>query len=145
MKRKSKKDECPICLQNIKTQIKTNCNHIFCDICILRHLNISNTCPMCRAECYIIHITCQITERRKKTIIKLLKYDPFETKQDEMINEIQMHNEEVFNYNIFIQITREVGNIYMQCITFIFLLIEAFIILNVLFCIAKVVFISLIT
>ena len=27
------KSECPICLQKIKYEIKTECNHAFCDIC----------------------------------------------------------------------------------------------------------------
>jgi hypothetical protein len=29
--------------------IKTNCNHRFCDICIKKSIKISNFCPYCRA------------------------------------------------------------------------------------------------
>jgi hypothetical protein len=47
--------ECPICFETIKKDeyIITNCLHIFCQKCIVRHIIIGNneTCPCCRQLC----------------------------------------------------------------------------------------------
>jgi len=69
---KYKKLECPICLQIIKYKIETNCNHHFCDICIMKHLVMKNTCPMCRTECDYEYVTNQIKVKRQKHIMKKL-------------------------------------------------------------------------
>ena len=49
---------CPICLNKFKTDSSgnhidigiTECNHMFCLSCIIRHGKRRNTCPMCRNE-----------------------------------------------------------------------------------------------
>ena len=41
--------ECPICFKNTLTHVKrTNCDHMFCEPCLTRWLNISAYCPQCR-------------------------------------------------------------------------------------------------
>lgn len=64
--------ECPICLQPLKNEITTHCGHSFCDTCIIHHLMIKNTCPMCRGVCNYNQITEQIKPNNKKTLIKNL-------------------------------------------------------------------------
>jgi hypothetical protein len=65
--------ECPICLQKIRHKIETNCMHIFCDICILKHVVMKNTCPICRTECDYEYVTNQIKVKRQKFLMKKLK------------------------------------------------------------------------
>jgi|LauGreSBDMM110SN_4_FD.fasta_scaffold24667_2 hypothetical protein len=67
-----KKVECPICLRRIKYQIETNCMHSFCDICIMKHLIMKNTCPMCRTECDYEYVTNQIKVKRQPVLMKKL-------------------------------------------------------------------------
>ena len=48
-------DQCSICLgekdrANPKNTTVTECGHLFCTTCLLKHLAIRNTCPNCRAE-----------------------------------------------------------------------------------------------
>jgi len=78
MARKKKESiECPICLENIKNEITTDCNHIFCDICLVKNLIITNNCPMCRTLCNYNNITNQIGMKRQKTIMNKLKIRSF--------------------------------------------------------------------
>ena len=46
---------CPICLNSLNNIneskiIITNCNHIFCNSCINKHMENSNKCPLCNKE-----------------------------------------------------------------------------------------------
>jgi len=61
----NKKKECPICLDEVKTIniLKTNCNHEFCDKCIMKKLEIDRSkctpnCPMCRTDIKTMEIKC---------------------------------------------------------------------------------------
>jgi len=42
--------ECPICFKDIgvNNYFITKCNHRFCGTCIIKNLNISSLCPLCR-------------------------------------------------------------------------------------------------
>ena len=44
--------ECPICYENIDVNgvCVTNCGHTFCIDCMAKHLQINNSCPMCRDQ-----------------------------------------------------------------------------------------------
>ncbi|GFS50686.1 hypothetical protein TNIN_321191 [Trichonephila inaurata madagascariensis] len=42
-------DACPICLSTMHWPEKTHCGHAFHIRCLLRHLDVRNTCPLCRA------------------------------------------------------------------------------------------------
>lgn len=64
--------ECPICLQPVKNTITTHCNHTYCDLCIINHLMIRNTCPICRSVCNYNQIMNQIKQNREKILIKKL-------------------------------------------------------------------------
>ena len=49
-KRAKIEKECPICKSNM---IRTNiilCGHSFCEQCIERHLDYTQTCPICRKD-----------------------------------------------------------------------------------------------
>ena len=41
--------ECPICYENlnIKRAVITQCEHEFCDSCIVKHIINNNNCPIC--------------------------------------------------------------------------------------------------
>ncbi|GFW11800.1 hypothetical protein TNCV_4100121 [Trichonephila clavipes] len=41
-------DACPICLTSIHKQERTQCGHVFHKKCLLQHLDIRSTCPICR-------------------------------------------------------------------------------------------------
>uniref|UniRef100_A0A6C0C6R4 RING-type domain-containing protein n=1 Tax=viral metagenome TaxID=1070528 RepID=A0A6C0C6R4_9ZZZZ len=45
-------EECPICYEPIKKYgfCTTNCDHTFCMDCMVRHLQINQSCPLCRGE-----------------------------------------------------------------------------------------------
>ena len=45
-------EECPICYEPIKSYgfCTTNCDHTFCMDCMVRHLQINQSCPLCRDE-----------------------------------------------------------------------------------------------
>jgi hypothetical protein len=82
-------DECPICLGPLKYKAGTKCNHIFCDMCIVHHLIIKNTCPICRGVCNSNDILDQVKPSRKKIIIKnvilpFLSEDPQNNRQLEV-------------------------------------------------------------
>ena len=49
-------EECPICLENLKScnKIKTYCNHLFHTICLFKHLIKYNSCPLCRVKIVLI-------------------------------------------------------------------------------------------
>ncbi|GFU72181.1 hypothetical protein TNCV_2150991 [Trichonephila clavipes] len=42
-------DACSICLTPKHKQERTQCGHVFHKKCLLQHLDIRNTCPICRA------------------------------------------------------------------------------------------------
>ncbi|GFY39235.1 hypothetical protein TNIN_168251 [Trichonephila inaurata madagascariensis] len=43
-------DSCPICLTPIHWPQRTHCGHVFHTRCLSQHLDIYNTCPICRAS-----------------------------------------------------------------------------------------------
>lgn len=46
---KTKTDECFICKKKeYKLPVETNCQHIFCEECIIRHFRSSKNCPICK-------------------------------------------------------------------------------------------------
>lgn len=59
-------DECPICIEEIKTEntVITACHHAFCDYCILKHIQKNDNCPICREPCNIIYLLSIIPKER---------------------------------------------------------------------------------
>lgn len=52
-------DICSICLSNqteIAKALITNCNHVFCSECIVRHISNNKTCPYCRKPIDSLHL-----------------------------------------------------------------------------------------
>lgn len=45
----SRKD-CPVCFENTKQLVRLKCSHFFCKECMDNWLEISKTCPLCRAD-----------------------------------------------------------------------------------------------
>ncbi|KAL1860404.1 hypothetical protein VTK73DRAFT_7359 [Phialemonium thermophilum] len=42
-------EECPICIDSLKSPVITHCKHVFCQPCISKVVEIQHKCPMCRA------------------------------------------------------------------------------------------------
>jgi hypothetical protein len=58
-------EECPVCLSNIAKSdlFITNCAHVFCNNCIIRHIIIySQSCPICRSPCTFEYVANQYTD-----------------------------------------------------------------------------------
>ena len=43
-------EECPVCIEDLKSPVITHCKHTFCHGCITKVIEIQHRCPMCRAE-----------------------------------------------------------------------------------------------
>ncbi|OIW31626.1 RAD5-like protein [Coniochaeta ligniaria NRRL 30616] len=43
-------EECPVCIEDLKSPVITHCKHTFCHACISKVIEIQHKCPMCRAE-----------------------------------------------------------------------------------------------
>ena len=78
--------ECSICLGILKCAMQSPCGHIFCTICLDKHLKNQTTCPVCRAKLDLAKCwkNSEIDFRIKHSIIaceschkqmKLHKYD----------------------------------------------------------------------
>ena len=78
---KTKKIECPICLSNIHHTVFTDCEHVFCDICLMKHMLIQNNCPLCRKIIDYENIVEQIKKKRFRYI--MTKIEIFYEKQQE--------------------------------------------------------------
>lgn len=50
-------DTCPICLELLINPTRTSCNHVFCDMCILRVTRLRSQCPLCRRPLIEISFT----------------------------------------------------------------------------------------
>jgi hypothetical protein len=66
--------ECPICFEsnNYSIAVATPCAHIFCDICLVRHLYRNDMCPICREPTdllYIVDQTYRITNYPKEWFV----------------------------------------------------------------------------
>jgi hypothetical protein len=49
-KPKPKKEECPICMEEMAGEVTLKCGHRMCPSCFARHSRVSNACPYCRDE-----------------------------------------------------------------------------------------------
>jgi SWI/SNF-related matrix-associated actin-dependent regulator of chromatin subfamily A3 len=43
-------EECPVCIDDLKSPVITHCKHTFCRACITKVIEVQHKCPMCRAE-----------------------------------------------------------------------------------------------
>ncbi|RKU45076.1 hypothetical protein DL546_007486 [Coniochaeta pulveracea] len=43
-------EECPVCIDDLKSPVITYCKHTFCRVCIAKVIEVQHKCPMCRAE-----------------------------------------------------------------------------------------------
>ena len=60
------KIECSICLEN-KELVATNCNHSFCENCLIEWLQKNENCPLCREK------IDYFTDTQTKTKVLILK------------------------------------------------------------------------
>lgn len=49
-KSKPKKEECPICMEEMAGEVTLKCGHRMCPSCFAQHSRVSNACPYCRDE-----------------------------------------------------------------------------------------------
>ena len=101
--------ECPICYEPIhkEQKIKTNCNHIYCDTCMMTYLDTcyinrkDPCCALCREEYTLFEIPNPPTFEKVKE--KFQEYEPdteSDTESDTGIDEthFEPNNEAQFNY-----------------------------------------------
>ena len=97
--------ECSICLGILKSTMQSQCGHIFCTICLGKHLTNQQTCPVCRAALDIGKCwkNTDIDHRIKYSIIacescnkqvKLSKYDSHMTKCTTYQSKLKLMKEE---------------------------------------------------
>ncbi|KAK4191938.1 putative SWI/SNF-related matrix-associated actin-dependent regulator of chromatin subfamily A member 3-like 1 [Podospora australis] len=43
-------EECPVCIEPMKSPVITHCKHVYCRPCISKVIEIQHKCPMCRAN-----------------------------------------------------------------------------------------------
>ncbi|XP_031203243.1 tripartite motif-containing protein 40 isoform X2 [Mastomys coucha] len=53
---KDNQDICPICLDPLKKAVSTDCGHLFCRMCLMKHMDKASvsgvlSCPVCRKPC----------------------------------------------------------------------------------------------
>jgi len=46
----SKREDCPICMEDMSGRAILDCAHVFCIKCSIEHFRKRNTCPLCRAK-----------------------------------------------------------------------------------------------
>jgi len=76
------KTECPICYETMKTIIKTNCNHEFCDSCIKTYLDSCEkhpSCPLCRESV----MELKTTNKKIEQVLKKYCIEEVKTQQEE--------------------------------------------------------------
>ncbi|XP_059438503.1 protein BREAST CANCER SUSCEPTIBILITY 1 homolog isoform X2 [Corylus avellana] len=40
--------KCPICLSLLNSAVSLTCNHVFCNLCIVKSMKLGSTCPVCK-------------------------------------------------------------------------------------------------
>ncbi|KAG0007149.1 Breast cancer 1, early onset [Modicella reniformis] len=50
LRRMQEEFKCPICLATMQQPVSTGCNHTFCRQCVLRALDLTGGCPLCKAH-----------------------------------------------------------------------------------------------
>jgi SWI/SNF-related matrix-associated actin-dependent regulator of chromatin subfamily A3 len=78
-------EDCPICLDTLKTPVITKCAHTFCTGCIERVLENQTKCPMCRAE-----LESVATSTVKPALEPLTKKEPPPPTQDELADKASL-------------------------------------------------------
>ncbi|MBA0580700.1 hypothetical protein Gorai_022906, partial [Gossypium raimondii] len=43
--------KCPICLSLLNSAVSLTCNHVFCNVCILKSMKSGSDCPVCKVPC----------------------------------------------------------------------------------------------
>ena len=118
--------ECPICLEQIKYHsiISTRCAHLFCDGCLLTHVKIKESCPICRMECSYLYVCGNISSDRIKLIHEILRqtykqevneHDPSLQSMDSFDQIVEYRN----NYEYSIKIIKYVLFITLFMVDFV--------------------------
>jgi ATP-dependent DNA helicase PIF1 len=64
--------ECPICMDRMEKPHQTACKHVFCQDCIMRHMQCTSRipcCPMCRAEISVYTIQPVVSSAAKSRTV----------------------------------------------------------------------------
>jgi len=62
---------CFLCRQHFKDPIVTNCQHYFCQDCILKHVKNTETCPICQKDMYgVFNQPTKLIAKRRKLLGK---------------------------------------------------------------------------
>lgn len=108
--------ECPICLEQIKYHsiISTRCAHLFCDGCLLTHVKIKESCPICRMECSYLYVCGNISSDRIKLIHEILRQS-----YKEEVNERVPSLQSMDSFDQIVEYTVEYRNNYEYSIKII--------------------------
>ena len=78
LQRMHESEDCPICMDNIKTEEKVYtepCNHVYCIWCMGKWCICNTTCPMDRLNLKNVHVYNQIEADIQVVEIKHFKYE----------------------------------------------------------------------
>lgn len=84
----SKREDCPICMEDMKGRAILDCGHVFCIKCSIEHFRHRTTCPLCRAT------VCEEPDKKKA------HGSLVESIVDENMNDIypERHNYDMYNF-----------------------------------------------
>ena len=113
--------ECPICLEQIKYHsiISTRCVHLFCDGCLLAHVKITESCPICRMECSYLYVCANISIDRMKLIHEILR----QTYKQE-VNERDLSLQDVDSFDQMVEYSVEYRNNYEYVLFIILIMVH---------------------
>jgi hypothetical protein len=106
----SVEETCPICLDTIdyNTCVITQCNHLYCDTCIVYYLKNANTCPICKTYCDYIEIISTIDPKRICMMSSMVINEPIEEGQF-----IDPHDLHIATNMVFIITFIEIITVYL--------------------------------
>ena len=88
---------CSICFEKIKNpMMETNCQNLFCCECLLKWVNINNTCPLCRTAINDIRTLIYIKSENDSQQEEMLSAVPKKTKNEHLIEIIKSKPEGKF-------------------------------------------------
>ena len=109
--RKTPKEECSICMDEMKGEVKLKCGHKLCPECFAQHSRKNNTCPFCRDEFSPkIEEKTRLSEQVANIMVKEVVEEYFdheeESEFDEKLDELMKLYKEYPDQNVRINMAK---------------------------------------